>query len=179
MGDDRIMRARIYPGLFVLGSMAILAFSLLPVGVGTARFLAPDFLVCFMVSWVLRRPDYAPALLIAAVFFLSDILTGRPLGLWTAIAVLGSEFLRKRVLQVLEMSFLGEWLFASVFIFASMLSYRLVLAVSFSDLPPLGEQLLHYVATVFAYPAAAVVTNYVFKVRRVDPGEIDTLKGQP
>src|SRR6056297_633829 len=83
--------------LLFLAIAAVLFFvQLLPLDLQPGRFPGPDVLLLLAIAWVLRRPDFVPVLLVAAVFLLADILFMRPLGLWTALVVLGMEFLRAR-----------------------------------------------------------------------------------
>ena len=44
----------------------------------------------------MRRPDFLPVLLIGAVVLLEDLILLRPPGLWTALVILATEFVRAR-----------------------------------------------------------------------------------
>ena len=52
----------------------------------------PDVLLAVVCVWTLRRPDYVPAVVIAAVFLATDLLFQRPPGLWAALVLLLTEF---------------------------------------------------------------------------------------
>ena len=97
--------------LTFLGLAALIAFvQLLPLDLGPGGFPGPDVLLLLALSWVVMRPDYVPVTLLAVVFFLADLLFMRPLGLWTALVILASEFLRVRSFTLRDTPFLLEWL---------------------------------------------------------------------
>jgi hypothetical protein len=47
-------------------------------------------------AWVLRRPEFVPPLLIAAMILLGDLMFHRPPGLWAALVLVTAETLRVR-----------------------------------------------------------------------------------
>ena len=75
--------------LYVASCAAIMFFHLLPLQTSPGRWGAPDFLSALTYAWVLRRPEYVPALLIAAMMLLADMLFMRPPGLQAALVVAG------------------------------------------------------------------------------------------
>ncbi len=70
----------------------------------------PDILICVIMAWIVRRPDFLPMPLILFVILLEDLILMRPPGLWTAIVIVATEFLRGRVALTRELSFVVEWL---------------------------------------------------------------------
>ncbi|NCO16036.1 MAG: rod shape-determining protein MreD, partial [Alphaproteobacteria bacterium] len=82
--------------IFVALALALFFLRLLPLGAEPGRWPGPDLMLCLILAWVQRRPDYLPAPLIALVVLTEDFLMLRPPGLWTAIVVLATEFLRGR-----------------------------------------------------------------------------------
>ena len=64
-------------------------------GLDLATWPAPDLMLALTLAWVVRRPDLLPAPLIAAYFFVEDILMMRPPGLWALIVLGATEFLRR------------------------------------------------------------------------------------
>ena len=75
----------------------------------------PDLMLAFTFAWVLRRPDYVPVLLIAAIFLLEDMLLMRPPGLWTADrADRDRDPARSREPRPREMPFMAEWAMVAV-----------------------------------------------------------------
>ena len=124
---------------------------------------------------VLRRPEFAPPVLIAAVFLLADFLFQQPPGLRSAIIVLAAEFLRVQAHRLRDLSFPFEWVTVAGAVIAVTLAERLALAVSFTPQPPLGPVLVFAVTTILAYPFVVLVTNTLLRVRKVSPGEADML----
>ncbi len=51
--------------LFAVLAAVLLFLRLLPLGSVAGGWPGPDLLMCLTFAWVLRRPDYVPALLIA------------------------------------------------------------------------------------------------------------------
>lgn len=169
--DDRWLRR----GLFVLVAGAILFVRLVPVQAEPGRLPAPDLLFCLACAWVLRRPDYLPPLLIAAVFLLEDMLTLRPPGLWALAVLLGTEFLRGRAVLLREVTFPLEWAIVAGVMAAAFLFNRIVLAVAFVPQPALSDALLHLLTTVLAYPLAVLASHHLLGVRKPATGEVDAL----
>lgn len=164
-----------YRMLFV-GIAGLLFFvQLLPLDVEPGRFPGPDVLLLLAVAWVLRQPDFVPVTLIAAVFLLADILFLRPLGLWTALVVIGLEYLRSRSVVVRDWSFAVEWLMVAATISAIFLLNTLVLAVFVVESTSLGLVLLHMIVTILAYPLVVVLGARAMGLRKVAPGEVDVL----
>jgi rod shape-determining protein MreD len=162
------MRA-LYPALALL----VIFVHLLPLQITPARLAGPDVLTALTFAWCLRRPDYVPALSIALVMLLADLLFQRPPALWALLVLLGSEFLKARGRQVRENTFVAEWLaFAATLLVLTVL-YRLILAVLI--IPPglLSLSVMQYGMTVLAYPLVAGLSYIAFGVRRTTPGEYD------
>ncbi|WP_319825703.1 rod shape-determining protein MreD [Thalassovita sp.] len=159
-------------GFLGLG-LAILFFQLLPLETVPRSFAGPDLLIAFTFAWALRRPDFVPVLLVAAVLLLSDLLLQRPPGLWAVLAVLATQALKKREPGLRDQTFAVEWLTVGITLLILMLCYRLTLAVLLIPQAPLGLTVIQTVATIIAYPLVAALTNYVFGVRKLQPGDLD------
>lgn len=152
--------------LFVLLFLAILFIRLLPLNPGRVTWPGPDMAVCLTMAWMLRRPTMAPVLVIAALFLLEDILLLRPIGLWAAIVVLGTEAARKREQRWRELPFMIEWLRVATLLAMMMLAYRFALALFFLPMPPLGQVILQFIATAAAYPLIAGFMHWPLGLRR-------------
>lgn len=163
--------------LFLLLAAGLMFLQLLPLSTAAAGVPGPDLLLCLAAAWIVRRPDYVPVLLIAAVFLLQDMLVMRPPGLWAAIVLLGCEFLRARTRSSRDMPFVVEWALVGAVLLAMLLAYRLVIALAMVPQHGLGQTLVQLVLTFSAYPAVAFVTQAVFRVRKRSPGARD-LKGR-
>ncbi len=160
---------------YVAISGAVIFFYLLPQQTTPSRWAAPDLLSCLTYAWVLRRPDYVPALLIGAVMLLADMLFERPPGLQAALVVMGAEFLRQRQRFLRKLPFWFEWALVAGVMVAVMIAGRLALAIVMVERPSLGLTLLQLLATLLAYPLVVFVSRHVFDVHKLAPGEVDAL----
>ncbi|WP_114966270.1 rod shape-determining protein MreD [Alkalilacustris brevis] len=167
-----------YWALFVALAGASLFLRLLPLDLMPAGLPGPDLLLCLVLAWVLRRPDYMPALLVAAVFVLEDLLLMRPPGLWAAIVLMGTEFLRHRQALMRELGFPAEWGMVSLVMMAMFLAERLLLNLAMLPRPVLGLSLLQMLLTVMAYPLVVAACHAALRVRKPATGEVDAL-GRP
>ena len=162
--------------LLFLGLAGFFLFlRLLPLSAMPARVPGPDLLLALTLLWVLRRPEQVPALLVAAVFLIEDLMTGRPPGLWAAIVLGGTEFLRAREQGLRDAHFVFELLTAGLVILAMILVNHLVLALFVVPQTTLGPEVLHGVITMFAYPVLAITLQTAIGLRRAAPGEVDAM----
>ncbi len=164
--------------MYILLGLAILFIRLLPLKPGAVTWPGPDVLLCVTVAWVLRRPAQVPVLLIAALFLTENLLLQRPPGLWAAIVVVGTETARLREGRWREHAFMFEWMRVAVLILAMLMADRLVQAAFFvpaelSPRPPLGQVLLHFIATVAAYPVVVWTARVLVGLRHAAPGETE------
>ena len=174
--DDPLRRdVLVHRGIYLLVVLALLFLRLLPLGDGAARLPGPDLVLCLTLAWLLRRPDYLPALLIAAVFFLEDLLLMRPPGLWTAVVLLGTEVLRSRIALTRELSFVVEWLFMAALMLAMFLGYRLILAVTFLPQVAFGYALAQVLASILFYPVVVWLSHVTLGVHKPGMGEVDEM----
>ncbi len=165
-----IMRA-LYLGL----SLGIVFFQLMPLDIRPHDWAGPDLLLALPMAWALRRPEYVPALLVAAVMLLTDLLFQRPPGLLAFLVVVAVEFLKARSVQMREQTMFAEWFSVALVMLAVMLANRMVLALLMVPQPPLGLTLIQLAATVLAYPLVMALTHFAFGVRKAQPGEVDAL----
>jgi rod shape-determining protein MreD len=162
------MRA-LYIGL----ALFVMFLHLLPMQIMPSRFAGPDVLTALTFAWCLRRPDYVPALSIALVMLLADMLFQRPPALWALLVLLATEFLKRRGRQVRENTFAAEWLAAAGTLLVITLLYQLTLAILIISHGMPSLTVMQYVMTVLAYPLVAAVSYLAFGVRRTTPGEYD------
>jgi rod shape-determining protein MreD len=101
-----------------------------------------------------------PIASIVIVFLLADFLLQRPPGLWTALAGVASESLRRRRLQMTEFPFLVEWGAIAGAVAGMVLAERAILWVLFADLPSLGLSLTQGIVTVAIYPIVVAVSKF-------------------
>lgn len=161
---------------YFVGLCLLLIFGrLLPLGLGDVGLPGPDLILAITMAWMLRQPAVIPLVSILFVFLLADFLLQRPPGLWTLLAVIASESLRRRRLQMTEFPFLVEWTAFGIAVFGMILMERAILWILFVDLDSLGLMLTHGIVTVAIYPLVVLVSQYVFRVRKLGPAELEPL----
>ena len=163
----------LYRGLCLALSLGLLFLNLLPLGSLARTLPGPDLLLCLVLAWVLRRPDYLPVLLICVVVLVEDFLLMRPPGLWAGLVILGTEFLRARVDLTRELIFIAEWALVALIMVAVLLGYRLVFLVAFLQQPTFGFALLQTLWSILCYPLVVAVSRFVFHLRKPAMGEVD------
>jgi len=159
--------------LFVGLALFLLFARLLPLGSEAGDPDGPDLLLCLIFAWTMRRPDYLPALLIAAVVLLEDMILLRPPGLWTALVVVASEFIRGRVALTRELSFGVEWLLVAGLMVGLLLAYRMVFMLVLLPQPNFGFALVQVIWSVLCYPLVVLLSRYVLDLHKPAMGEID------
>jgi rod shape-determining protein MreD len=161
--------------MYLALALVVIFANLLPLDFQPRVWAGPDLLVALTFAWVLRRPEFVPALAVGLVFLLADLLFLRPPGLFAALMVLGTQTLKTRSRNLRDQSFLMEWLaVAGVFLTLS-LANRLVLAVLLIPQAPLGLTIIHVVMTLICYPLVVMISQLVFGVRKAAPGDLDRL----
>jgi rod shape-determining protein MreD len=164
-----------YRALFLAIAVVMLFARILPLSAIPAHWPGPDLILCVAIAWVLRRPDYVPALSLVAVFLLDDILGMRAPGLWTLIVLLATEFLRSREAMTRDLPFAVEWAMVGGVIAVMMLANRLVLGLFMVPQANLTPVLMHLLSTLVAYPAVVAVSHALLGLKKVAPGEVDAL----
>jgi rod shape-determining protein MreD len=164
-----------YRGVFVLIAGVALFLKLLPLGAVPSSLPWPDLLLCLTMAWVLRRPEYLPAMMIAAIYLLADFLLMRPPGIWALMVLLGTEFLRSRSTLTRELSFVMEWVMVAGVLAAMVLGMRFVLAVAMVAQAPIDMTLAQLTLTILAYPLVVVVSSYGMNVHKPATGEVDAM----
>ncbi len=164
-----------YRGIFLALCMVLILERLLPLGLGDSRLPGPDLLLAFTFAWLLRQPAVVPVAAIVIVFLLADFLFQRPPGLWTALAVVASESLRRRRLRMTEFPFLVEWGAIAGAVFGMVLAERLILWLLMANLPSLGLSLTQAIVTVAIYPLVVAVSKFLFGLRKLGPADLEPL----
>ena len=190
MVDPATREVWAHRGLFLLIALVLLFWRMLPLPVsmladcGDAdsfcrvkvwlwRMPGPDLLLCVIFAWTMRRPDYLPVLLIALVVLLEDMLLMRPPGLWTALVIVASEFIRGRVALTRELNFLVEWLLVAGLMVAMMLAYRMIFALTLLPQPGFGFALIEVIWSILCYPVVVFLSRFVLDLHKPGMGEID------
>lgn len=173
--DSGLLRLWGMRALFVLVTLLVLFFHLLPLDPAPSRWAGPDVLVAMVFAWVVRRPEYVPILLVAGVMLLADLMLQRPPGLWSVLVVCAAEWLKSRERRQRETTFVLEWLtFAGTLIVITIL-YRTVMMVLILAPGTLMLSLVQVMMTIFVYPAVVGVSYFLFGVRKSAPGDMDRL----
>ena len=162
--------------LFCLAMAVLLFLRLLPLSAGAARLPGPDVALCLALAWVLRRPDQPAAPVIALAFAFQDIILFHPLGLWPAIVLVGTEAARLRENRWRDQPFMVEWLRTAALIGMMMLGYRIIQVLFMLPIPALGQAILHFIATVAAYPLVVLAARLLFGLRRITPVEAEQMR---
>lgn len=161
---------------YLVLALAIIFFQLLPLETMPRRWTGPDLLILITFAWAVRRPDYLPAFLVAAVFLLGDLLFQRPPGLLAALSLLAVEALKRRSRALRDQTFPVEWLTVSVMMILVMLGNRMVLAVLLIPQSPMGLTLIQLIMTIIAYPLVAALSHSIFGVRRIAANDAEALR---
>lgn len=157
--------------LFLVLAALVFAWRLLPQAPSYGGLPGPDILLGLVLCWTLRRPEYMPFWLVALVIFIEDLLLLRPPGLWAALSVAGSEFLRSRVILAREMPFGAEWLLVATTMLAMALANRLVYGIAMLPQMPLETASRQLLVSVILYPALVGLSVLVFGLRRPLAGD--------
>lgn len=175
MADRLIPRHWIMRLLYLALCVVLIFFLLLPLDILPPSWAGPDLMLALTFAWIVRRPEYVPAVLIALVALSMDLLLQRPPGLWAALVVVGAETLRKRVLTLRDLGFMAEWASVASTMILTTLGYRIVLALLMVDQAPLGLSLMQLISTLMIYPLVALVSQIILGVRKLTPGDVDTI----
>lgn len=162
-------------GAYVALALLVIFVHLLPLDTVPRKWSPPDVLLAFTLAWALRRPDYVPALLVATVFLLADLMLQRPPGLYAAMVVMGCDFLKSRSNGLSETSFLGEWTTVAIVLAAILLLYRVVLGLVVLHETPMTLTLSRLALTIAIYPLAVVVSQSVLRVRKPTPADANAM----
>ncbi len=160
MAEHITFRSRLLSCLAYTVLMSLLLIiGIIPYEIWPRRFPGPDLMVAITFVWLMRRPERLPTPLVAAVFFIADILLMRPIGLWAMLMVLATEFLRNRHRSVREHAFIVEWALVSGVLFAAALVNATMIWVVFLEAIPLDRAMIHAASTMLAYPLVAATAR--------------------
>ena len=163
-----------YRLLFVFLACLLGFVQLLPLNSGSDYFPGPDLLLLVALSWTIMRPVFVPVVLLAVVFLLGDLLFMRPPGLWTALVILGCEFLRARRILIRNAPFFVEWLSVAGVILAMTITNALILTIFGVPQPSVGLTVLRMLYTILCYPLVVILAGRAFGLRKPS-GERESL----
>ena len=163
----------LHRGMFVLIALILLFLRLLPLNGGAEALPGPDILLCLIFSWTIRRPDFLPILMVALVVLAEDLIIMRPPGLWAALVVVATEFIRGRAALTRELNFSVEWLLVAATMLAMFLINRLVMAIAFVPQPGLGFAMVQVIWSIVCYPVVVGLSWLALDIRKPAMGEVD------
>ncbi|WP_062763069.1 hypothetical protein [Falsirhodobacter sp. alg1] len=172
---SQALRARrwIYRAAYVVLALVIVLLHLMPLGGQAGDWPGPDVLLCITLAWTLRRPQAMALWLIVIVLFAEDLLLMRPPGLWTAVVIAGTEFLRTRMAFTRELNLFSEWLMMAGLIVTMKLVYRFVFGIALLPQVPLGYSMIEALATILCYPVVVLASAIIMGLHKPATGEID------
>ena len=173
MGEGMFNATQAYRLLFVGLAAGLLFLRLLPVDSGTEGWPGPDLLLCLICAWTMRRPDFLPVGLVAAVVVMEDLILMRPPGLWAALVVMAAEFIRSRVALTRELTFVVEWLLVAGIMISLFLCYRVIFALAFVPQAGFGYAMVQVIWSILCYPLVVVVSRLALDLRKPAMGEVD------
>lgn len=173
---DPVTRALIlHRGLYLVIAGALLFVRILPLHTQAGGWPGPDLLLALTLAWVLRRPEYVPALIVAGVFLMEDFLLWRPPGLWAAIVLGATEILRRREASLRDMPFAVEWALVAALLAGMLLADRFALGLFMVPQAGLGQSILQGLSTALAYPVVVWLMGRTSTLRKAAPGETDEM----
>ena len=173
---DPVTASRVSYRLLYMALAALILFvGVLPLSAMPSRWPGPDLILCLTFVWLLRRADYVPALFIVLVFAADDLLSMRPPGLWTLIALVTTEFIRSREVLLRELPFALEWAIFAAAVMVMTVVNRLILSLFMVPQSGFDLTILEVLSTLAAYPFVAVAAVWIFGLRRAVTGQIDAL----
>ena len=157
--------------LFILLGLVSIGMAILPMGLTADSTPFPDLMFFVFAAWVIRRPETAPMLVIAALGLVGDAMMMRPLGLWALMLLLGTEGLRITERAFRDIPFVMEWIYVSGFLIIMVILQNVILLVSFADVYDFGTIGWHVLRTILIYPIVVAVLHWVFRIRAPKPNE--------
>lgn len=173
VGDGMFSAVVTYRLVFVGLAAGLLFLRLLPLESGTDGWPGPDLLLCMICAWTMRRPDFLPVGLVAAVVVMEDLLLMRPPGLWAALVVLAAEFIRSRVALTRELTFAVEWLLVAGIMVSLFVAYRVIFVVALMPQAGFGYAMIQVVWSILCYPLVVAVSRLALDLRKPAMGETD------
>lgn len=165
-----LMRAA-YTGI----ALTVLFFHLLPLSTEPVRWAPADLLLAMTLAWALRRPEFVPPLLVAAVMFLADLLLQRPPGLWALLVLLAAEFLKSRLPLQRETPFAGEFSAVAIVIIGITLLNRVVLSLLAVEQAHVALVIVQLIMTLIAYPILVIFSQSILGIRRLSQADVDAM----
>lgn len=165
MVDPRTLARLLHWALFLAMALVVTLTEIMPRHIGAGTWPGPQLILVFAMVWVLRRPDYLPVWMIAGVGLTTDLILMRPPGLWAALMVIATEFLRSRSSNAREWPLALECAIATALMVLMMLCNRAVLGLFLVPQAGLGLDIQQLISSAIAYPFAVALSVYVLRLR--------------
>lgn len=159
-------------GFIAIATMFILQ-ALIPLDLTANRLPGPDVLYCVTMAYIIRRPEFVPLWAIFFVFFLRDILSMAPLGIWTLLVITSTEIVRSNLQAFREYFFGIEWLWIAGIFGAILLTQQLILSITLSFTPTFVDLALQFFFTAAIYPVIVAFMKYGFRIECPAAGKTD------
>lgn len=179
MAENETLHRWLMRALYAALAGVLVFLHLLPLDTLPPGWAGPDLFLALTFAWAVRRPDYVPPLLVAALALMMDLLFHRPPGLWAALTLIGTEALRRRAPALRDQTFAADWAAVTGVLVMITLGYRLVLTLLLVDQAPLGLSLMQLLSTLVAYPLVALVSHLLLGVRKPAPGALAATRHAP
>ncbi|MBL4807610.1 MAG: hypothetical protein JKY31_10025 [Rhodobacteraceae bacterium] len=160
-----LFRIWFFCGIFIAVALISIAIPLLPLGFSPDRWAMPDLFFALTVAWVLRMPNSAPLILVAALALLADAVLMRPVGLWALLIVVASELARMNERLIREAGILVETAFFVAILIVMVLIQNALLFLTFSGVYPLKSLLQFVMLSMICYPFITGFLHYILRVR--------------
>ena len=176
MAEMTVSRLWLMRAAFVALCIFVMFLHLLPLDTVPRTWAGPDIVMALAFAWALRRPDYVPAITVALVMLLGDLLLQRPPGLLALLVLLGTENLKTRARALREAPFLTEWSAVALVMIAIALGNRLVLSILVVPQAAFSLGFLQMGMTILCYAFVVAFTQFVMGVRKIAPGDVDLVR---
>ncbi len=157
-----------YRLLYALVSFLLIAYPILPLQFSPDRWPAPELFFALTMGWIVRQPESAPFLLVAALALLADAVLMRPLGLWAFLLLIAAETLRFSAPSVQERGVVMEFTVVAGLLVAMVIVQNIVLWISFSQSLDAARMLQFVMLTLLCYPFMIAFMHYILRVRKPD-----------
>ena len=157
-----------YRVVYVLLGLLAVAYPLLPLQFTPTRFSAPDLLFVLTITWIVRQPESAPFLLVAALALLADAVLMRPMGLWAVLLLIASETVRMSHKTIQERGLLAEFSLIAALLVTMVTLQNAVLWISFSQVLVFAKTVQFVMLTLACTPVMVLFLHYIVRVRKPD-----------
>ena len=162
-------------GAILLACLLGLLAQLTPLGLAPGSWPAPDLVFCALAWAALARPDAIPAWAVFAIAILRDFAIGGPVGAGALALALTIEGLKLHARLQDQHGLLSDVAAAALGAAAALLPPWALMKLTFAGGPPLSALGPQWLATILAFPFAAMAMRYALRIRR--PARVEDRPG--